>query len=164
MEKDFVKLITENQGLVHKVCFMYAKDEDERKDLFQEIALQLWKAFPGFRGEAKITTWFYRIALNTAISSLRKKKRTYDKVSLSQEHLRLPEPESDYPADEIQQLQKATMQLNDLDRAVVMLVLEEVPYEEIAEVVGISQNNVRVRMNRVKEKLRKILTKQDGIR
>ena len=135
---------------------MYENDPDVRNDLFQEIVLQLWKSFSSFRGEAKITTWMYRIALNTAISGFRKDTRKVRTEDLNDAHLNISERPDDRE-ENFQKLQWAIRQLSEIDRAMIMMALEEVPYEEIAETVGISQNNVRVRMNRIREKLRKMI-------
>jgi RNA polymerase sigma-70 factor, ECF subfamily len=155
-EKKFIDLIDQHQGLIHKVCIMYENDPDVRNDLFQEIVLQLWKSFPSFRGEAKITTWMYRIALNTAISGFRKDTRKVKTEDLNDKHFNISERPDDRE-ENFQKLQWAIRQLSEIDRAMIMMALEEVPYEEIAETVGISQNNVRVRMNRIREKLRKMI-------
>lgn len=145
--------------MIHKVCIMYESDRDIRNDLFQEIVLQLWKSFPGFRGESKITTWMYRIALNTAISGYRKQSRKVKTEDLHEVHFNISEQYGGDEAEEnIQKLQHAIRQLSDIERAMVMMALDEVPYEEIAETIGITQNNVRVRMNRIREKLRKLMT------
>src|SRR5687768_1673256 len=135
---------------------MYEHDHDARNDLFQEIVLQLWKSFSSFRGEAKITTWMYRIALNTAISGFRKDTRKVKTEDLNDAHFNISERPDDRE-ENFQKLQWAIRQLSEIDRAMIMMALEEVPYEEIAETVGISQNNVRVRMNRIREKLRKMI-------
>ena len=145
---------------------MYEHDHDARNDLFQEIVLQLWKSFSTFRGEAKITTWMYRIALNTAISGYRKQSRYVKTEDLQELHFNLSE---NYGGDEreedFQKLQWAIRQLSEIERAMIMMALEEVPYEDIAETIGITQNNVRVRMNRIREKLRKLMvTDSHGIR
>jgi RNA polymerase sigma-70 factor, ECF subfamily len=155
-EKKFIDLINEHQGLIHKVCIMYENDPEVRSDLFQEIVLQLWKSFHTFRGEAKITTWMYRIALNTAISGFRKETRKVKTEDLREPHLNISEY-SDETEENLQKLQWAIRQLSEIDRGMIMMALEEIPYEEIAETVGISQNNVRVRMNRIREKLRKLM-------
>ena len=158
-EKKFINLIKEHQGLIHKVCIMYESDRDIRNDLFQEIVLQLWKSFPGFRGESKITTWMYRIALNTAISGYRKQTRKVKTEDLHEVHFNISEQYGGDDAEEnVQKLQYAIRQLSDIERAMVMMALEEIPYDEIAETIGITQNNVRVRMNRIREKLRKLMT------
>lgn len=157
-EKKFISLINEHQGLIHKVCIMYESNAEVRNDLFQEIVLQLWKSFHTFRGEAKITTWMYRIALNTAISGYRKQTRNVKTEDLNEMHYNISEhytPEDG--EDNAQKLQWAIRQLSDIERAMVMMALEEIPYEDIAETIGITQNNVRVRMNRIREKLKKLM-------
>lgn len=156
-EKSFINLINEHQGLIHKVCYLYETDREVRNDLFQEIVLQLWKSFHTFRGEAKITTWMYRIALNTAISGIRKQKRGLQTQELEERHFNISDYVSDAQEENIKKLHQCIRQLNEIDRAMVMMALDEVPYEEIAETIGITQNNVRVRMNRTREKLRKLM-------
>ena len=162
-ETKFINLINEHQGLIHKVCIMYESEREVRNDLFQEIVLQLWKSFPTFRGESKITTWMYRIALNTAISGYRKQSRNVKTEDLDEAHLNISEQ---YTGDEgqenAQKLQWAIRQLTEIERAMVMMALEEIPYDEIAETIGITQNNVRVRMNRIREKLRKLMSVHHG--
>jgi RNA polymerase sigma-70 factor, ECF subfamily len=156
-EKSFINLITEHQGLIHKVCILYETDRDIRNDLFQEIVLQLWKSFHTFRGEAKITTWMYRIALNTAISGLRKQKRSLNTEELEERHFNITDNNPDNQEENIQKLHRCIRQLTEIERAMIMMALDEVPYDEIAETIGITQNNVRVRMNRIREKLRKLM-------
>jgi RNA polymerase sigma-70 factor, ECF subfamily len=157
-EKKFINLIKDHQGLIHKVCFMYEQDRDARDDLFQEITLQLWRSFHTFRGEAKITTWMYRIAINTAISGYRKQVKNIATEDLRDAHFNISEHYSvENKEEDVERLQWAIRQLSEVERAMIMMALEEVPYEEIAETIGITQNNVRVRMNRIREKLRKIM-------
>ena len=136
---------------------MYEHDPEVRNDLFQEIVLQLWRSFPSFRGEAKITTWMYRIALNTAISGFRKQTRYVKTEDLQEVHFNISDYNGDEREEDFQRLQWAIRQLTEIERAMVMMALEEVPYDEIAETIGITQNNVRVRMNRIREKLRKLM-------
>jgi RNA polymerase sigma-70 factor, ECF subfamily len=160
-EKKFINLINQHQGLIHKICFMYEQDQDARNDLFQEIVLQLWKSFPTFRGEAKITTWMYRIALNTAISGYRKQSRHVKTEDLQEMHFNISENYGiEEREEDFQRLQAAIRQLSEVERAMIMMALDEIPYDEIAETIGITQNNVRVRMNRIREKLKKIMMKQ----
>jgi RNA polymerase sigma-70 factor, ECF subfamily len=157
-EKKFINLINEHQGLIYKICFMYENDKDAREDLFQEIVLQLWKSASSFRGEAKVTTWMYRIALNTAISGYRKQTRSPKTEDLRELHFNISENNSgDDHEDDLHKLHWAIRQLSEIERAMIMMGLEEVPYEEIAETIGITQNNVRVRMNRIREKLKKLM-------
>jgi RNA polymerase sigma-70 factor (ECF subfamily) len=157
-EEKFISLINEHQGLIHKVCIMYENDPDIRNDLFQEIVLQLWKSRSSFRGEAKITTWMYRIALNTAISGFRKQTRNVKTEDLKELHMNISDSWADDREEDIQRLHSAIRQLSEIERAMIMMALEEVPYEEIAETIGITQNNVRVRMNRIREKLKKLMS------
>ena len=156
-EKSFITLVKEHQGLIHKVCILYETDKEARNDLFQEIVLQLWKSFHTFRGESKITTWMYRIALNTAISGLRKMGRKIKTQELDEYHFNISDSPDDHQEEELQKLQWAIRQLSEIERGMIMMALDEVPYDEIAETVGITQNNVRVRMNRIREKIRNLI-------
>lgn len=157
-EAEFVKLINKNQGIIHKVCGMYCHDKDEKKDLFQEIVLQLWKSFATFRGESKITTWIYRVALNTAISTFRKEVKKPATSLLDDTNLQIAEDtEFQEKNEQYNMLYQAIRQLSEIERALVMLYLDDLPYEEIAETMGITANNARVRMNRIREKLREIV-------
>lgn len=158
-EVGFVELVDAHQGLIHKVCILYETDHDAREDLFQEIVLQLWKSFPNFRGDSKITTWMYRIALNTAISALRKYKRKPFTEDIKEYHFNISEQyDNEEQKENLQKLQRAIRQLPEIERGMIMMALDEIPYEEIAETIGITQNNVRVRMNRIREKLRNLMT------
>ena len=156
-EKRFVSLINDHQGLIHKICILYENDPEVRNDLFQEIVLQLWKSFSSFRGEAKISTWMYRIALNTAISRFRKQTRLVKTEDLRELHLNISDSGGDDREENYQKLQWAIRQLSEIERGMIMMALEEIPYDEIAETVGVTQNNVRVRMNRIREKLKKLM-------
>ena len=160
MEKQFIEIINQNQGIVHKVCAMYVDTEEDRQDLFQEILIQLWKSFPRFRGDSKISTWMYRVALNTAISYFRKQSRKPQRTSLENTFFQIADEEYDFEYEEkVKILKSAINQLTKVEKAIMMLYLEEKDYSEIAETVGITQNYVRVKMNRIKNKLKKILTK-----
>ncbi len=158
-EQSFINLIKDHQGLIHKVCILYETDREARSDLFQEIVLQLWKSFHTFRGDSKITTWMYRIALNTAISGLRKQKRGLNTEELEDRHFNISDTGADELEENIQKLHRCIRQLPEIERGMIMMALDEVPYEEIAETIGITQNNVRVRMNRIREKLRKMMNR-----
>ena len=100
MEKEFLQIITENQGIIHKVCSIYCDLEEDRRDLFQEIIVQLWKSYPSFRSESKFSTWMYRVALNTAITTFKKDKRQPDKSGISYENIQLAEEIYDTGAEE----------------------------------------------------------------
>jgi len=157
VERQFERLIKEHDLLVYKVCSIYAHTESDKQDLFQEIVIQLWKAFPKYKGEAKFSTWLYRVAINTAITGLRRRN---DFVK-SYEHESLPVNISDNnfsneEEERLQQMYKAIDHLNDIEKAIVMLYLEDRSYEQMEEILGISQGNLRVKMNRIKEKLRQL--------
>jgi RNA polymerase sigma-70 factor (ECF subfamily) len=153
---NFVSLINEHKTLIYKVCNTYCNDSGERQDLFQEIIIQLWKSYPNFRGEARFSTWLYRIALNTAISALRKKKlHTTSLETQSRSFVEIPADESNVK-EQRDALQLAIDQLSPVEKAIVMMYLDDKSYEEMEAVFGISQNTLRVKMNRIKEKLRKL--------
>jgi RNA polymerase sigma factor (sigma-70 family) len=158
-EQEFVTLVEVHQNVIHKICRLYTKSSAEHKDLFQEITIQLWSAYPKFRGEAKFSTWMYRVGINTAISLYRKSKRKIQSFSFDDVAFKIPQDDS-YDDTEDQQLSAiyhAVKQLNDIDKALVFLYLEDKSYKEISETMGISEVNARVRMNRVKKKLKQQL-------
>ncbi|WP_306352126.1 RNA polymerase sigma factor [Flavobacterium sp. '19STA2R22 D10 B1'] len=158
LEQSFVEQIQKNQNLIHKVCRLYTSNDDAHKDLFQEITIQLWKAYPKFRGDAKFTTWAYRVALNTAITLYRKKTKTENTIEFDSKIHRFNYEEYNYEEEEqIKLLYKAVHQLNDIEKALVFMYLEDKDYTEIAETLGISEVNARVKMNRIKGKLKKIV-------
>lgn len=162
MEKEFLQIITENQGIIHKVCSIYCDLEEDRRDLFQEILVQLWKSYPSFRSESKFSTWMYRVALNTAITSFKKDKRQPDKTGVSYENLQLAEELYDSGTEEqIKMLNQAVSQLTGIEKSIILLFLEDKKYEEIAEITGITQNYVRVKMNRIKKKLKLLMNQEE---
>ncbi len=158
LEQSFVKQLKENQNIIHKVCRLYTSGEDAHQDLFQEITIQLWKAYPKFRGDAKFSTWAYRVALNTAITLYRKSTRSVATVDFESKEYFIKQEDYNYEEEEqIKLLYKAVHQLNDIEKALVFMYLEDKDYEEISETLGISEVNARVKMNRIKTKLKKIL-------
>lgn len=160
MEAAFLQVIIENQAYIHKVCYMYCNTKEERKDLFQEITLQLWRVFDKFEGKSKISTWIYRIALNTAISFLRKESR---QPQFSSENNALHvynenEAYEDFEKNEqVKLLYKAINQLSTIEKTIMFLYLEDYKVNDIAEIVGITANNVSVKMIRIKEKLKNLI-------
>ena len=158
LEKEFLQIIQKNQGIIHKVCNIYCDQEDDRRDLFQEIVAQLWRSFPSFREESKVSTWMYRVALNTAITIFKKRKRRPDQHRLTYENFQLEDEGYDTETEEqIKSLHKAVNNLTGIEKSIVLLFLENKKYEEIAEITGITQNYVRVKMNRIKKKLKKLM-------
>jgi RNA polymerase sigma factor (sigma-70 family) len=155
-EKQFEKQVREHELLLHKVCHMYAYTDADRQDLFQDIVLQVWKAYPKFKGDAKFSTWLYRVALNTAITGLRKKDfiTSYQPAEVC---MQLTNQNTNEAKEERwQQLYAAIGQLTEVEKAIIMLYLEQRSYSEMEEILGISQGNLRVKMNRIKDKLRQL--------
>lgn len=158
LEHRFVTNLEKHQNIVHKICRMYTNDQDSHNDLFQEITIQLWKAFPKFRGDAKFSTWMYRVALNTAITLFRKTKRTIKTHNIDEVSFKIKaEDYNDETEQQLKLMYKAVKELNDIDKALVFLYLEDQCYRDISETLGISEVNARVKMNRVKTKLKNIL-------
>ena len=157
MEKDqFISVIKENQNLIYKICYSYCSNSENRKDLQQEILLQLWNSFSKFDGRAKLSTWIYRIALNTAISYYRNDSKHRDKkinidtsiISFSSfEYV----PEQD---ENITLLYQFIENLNELDKALILLYLDDNKYKDIAEILGISETNVATKISRIKKILK----------
>ena len=158
-EQEFVTLVEAHQNLIHKICRLYTKSDSEHKDLFQEITIQLWKAYPKFRGEAQFSTWMYRVGINTAISLYRKSKQRIQSLNFEDVAFKTPQDEvyNDIEDQQLSTIYKAIKQLNDVDKALVFLYLEDKSYKDISETMGISEVNARVRMNRLKKKLKKQL-------
>ena len=165
-KEEFVGLINQHRSILHKLCNLYCQSGPDREDLFQEIVIQLWKAYPNFRGESKISTWLYRIALNTAISGLRKQKKRPGTLALGDLHAEQQDVQYQQDKEEqLVQLYAAIDLLTAIEKALVMLYLEDKSYQEIEDILGINENNLRVKMNRIKEKLRKLTNEADhGIR
>ena len=157
LETKFLLDFENNQGIVHKVCRIYTTDSDAHKDLFQEITIQLWKNYSKFRGDSKFSTW-YRVALNTAISLYRKSSKRIKTEDYSDIEYKIQSVEYDDNQElQLKALYAAIHQLNDIDKALIFLYLEDKPFKEISITLGISDINARVKMNRAKEKLRTIL-------
>lgn len=162
MEKEFLQIIQKNQGIIHKVCNIYCDTEEDRHDLFQEIVAQLWRSFPTFRRESKVSTWMYRVALNTAITTFKKSKRRPDQNRLTYENIQIEDEAYDAEVEEqIKSLHKAVNNLTGIEKSIILLFLENKKYEEIAEITGITQNYVRVKMNRIKKKLKKLMDTEE---
>jgi RNA polymerase sigma factor (sigma-70 family) len=161
-EREFEEHIRAHELLLHKICRIYANTEVDRQDLFQDIVVQLWKAFPKFKGESQFSTWLYRVAINTAITGVRKKKKlvtSYEPAS----SLEQMSDDNSGTADEerLQQLYRAIGQLSDVEKAIVMLYMEDRPYNEMENILGINQGHLRVKMNRIKERLRQLTKNND---
>jgi RNA polymerase sigma-70 factor (ECF subfamily) len=160
-ETAFEKMISENQLLIHKVCNIYGRSETDREDLFQEITIQLWKSYASFEHRSKLSTWLYRVALNTAIAQQRREKRMPQTKSLSEVEMRIPDAgKSEKDEEALQDLQQAIRRLKSVERAIIFLYLEEKSYQEIANIIGISPKNVGVKIVRIKAKLLNMLKRK----
>lgn len=151
-EKEFVQLLNEHQNIIHKICRVYMDDPSDREDLFQEITLQAWRSLSNFRGDARFSTWLYRVALNTAITFFKNEKKRSN-TSLTETFPDTPEQYS--PLEEqVQAMYKAIAGLSRIDKALVMLYLDDHSYKEMAEILGITVTNVGAKMNRIKTRLK----------
>ncbi len=158
-EKEFTQLIQQNQGIIYKICRLYTNNSEDSEDLFQEIVLQLWKSYNTFKGDSKFSTWMYRVALNTAITLFKKSIKQVQTNELELQHLRFVDTnESEETEQQIQQLYEAIKKLTEIERALIMLYFEDLPYKDISEALGITEVNARVKMNRAKQKLKELLT------
>ena len=155
MEETFLDIIDKHQGIIYKISRMYRDHPVDQEDLFQDIVLQLWKSFPHFRSESKVSTWMYRIALNTAIASFRKKKLPIEYCA------EIPagasQTQTKAISDQEEQMYRALRMLDQAERAIISLYLEDYSYKEIADIIGMTSNNVGVKINRIKNKLKKML-------
>jgi RNA polymerase sigma factor (sigma-70 family) len=162
-QQEFVQQVYNSQGILFRICSVYARDAESRNDLRQEMLLQLWRSYPSFRGESTFSTWMYRVALNTALMNFRKEKREHQSLPIDNI------PVSEIPREEnednegVRLLYACIQELPALDRAIVLLHLEERTNEEIARILGVNPGNVSVRLVRLKARLRRALEER-GIR
>lgn len=158
IEEAFLNMIQNYQGIIHKVCFVYFKDRETRKENFQEIIYQLWKSYPELKNKKSVGSWIYRVAINTSVTKLRKDSRILYKEKLrdgmSDDHF-LERMETN---EAVEMLYKAIDQLSVIEKALVMLYLDEKEYHEIATIMGMTKSNVGVKLMRIKEKLKGFLT------
>jgi RNA polymerase sigma-70 factor (ECF subfamily) len=162
MEQDFLKQIDLHKALIYKVCHIYECREDARSDLFQDIIAQLWRAFPRYNPDLKWTTWAYRIALNVAITQRRRARlQLLPFAGLLRQNVEKSVPDTPYDSttdERIEALHKAIAQLNQIEKGLVLLWLDGVSYTEMAEITGLSESNVGAKLNRIKSKLKLMLT------
>ena len=150
-EQLFAQMVKEHKSTIYSVCFMFSESQEETEDLFQETLINLWKGFESFRSESKVSTWIYRVTMNTCISYERKRKRAKERVPLHMD-INLYE-DDDLETKQVQMLYERIHHLGLIDRAIIMLWLENLSYEEIGLIIGISTKNVSVKLVRIKEKL-----------
>lgn len=155
IEQEFLTVIREYERVIYKVCYLYTSPNAPLNDLYQDVILNLWKAFPKFRKECKISTWIYRIALNTCISFFRKEKNVPEIVSLTRE-IDWTIEEHDPINEMLKQMYHMINQLGQLDKSIILLYLEDKSYEEIAEITGLTVTNVATKLSRIKDKLKRM--------
>ena len=158
-EKEFSQLIKDNQGLIIKVSRLYTNSIEDEQDLFQEIVLQLWRSYDTFKGQSKISTWMYRVALNTAITLFRKKTKSPQTDELQDFHYKDFVEDDEEKQQQISTLYKVIKMLPNVERAIVTMYLDDLPYKDIAENLGITEVNARVKMNRLKKTLKELMEK-----
>lgn len=157
VEKEFLAIVSQYQPMLYKIVRLYRDSVEDREDLFQEIVFQLWKSYPNFRGEAQIKTWMYRIALNTALASFRKRSTKINYLS------QLPDLAEEIISDEQvlreERLFAVLNLLEDGEKALIALYFDELSYQQMAEILGINENYVGVKLNRIKTKIKNLLKK-----
>ena len=151
-EKEFARIVREHKTTIYTVCYMFSKDKEEVEDLFQEVLVAMWRGFDSFRGESALRSWIYRISLNTCISADRKKRRRADSVRLDMNINLFSDTDDD--SRQAQMLRERIGRLGVFDRAIILLWLENLSYEEIGAIVGITAKNVSVRLVRIREQLK----------
>ncbi|MFH0761147.1 MAG: RNA polymerase sigma factor [Bacteroidota bacterium] len=159
-EQKFLELVAKHQNIIHKVCRLYTADRDDHADLFQEITIKLWLGYPTYKGDASFTTWMYRVALNTAIS-MKRRTKVYQNMLPLQPNQDAAEEENPIGDQEIIALYKAIDHLDRIERALILLYLEEKSYQEIADIMGITKTHVGVKLVRTKKKLETIMHKMN---
>ena len=156
-EEKFTSLIREHEGMLFKITTMFATNQQDQKDLYQDIVYQLWKSFESFRKESKITTWMYRVAMNTAITVKKRGQKHKTVIPIERVVLNQIDTDNRELEERLKVLYYHIKQLNDLDKGLMLLLLEGRKYEEIAEITGLSSSNVGTRISRIKQKLQERL-------
>lgn len=152
-QQAFLEMIETNRNLIYKVCLSFQDDRENIADCYQDIVMNLWLAYPKFRGESKPSTWIYRIAFNTCVSDVRKKENRLPTTALTCDLEELLPDDDGYVA-QMKELYQLINQLSKLERAIILLWLDDKSYDEIGQVLGLTKTNVGVRLTRIKEKLR----------
>lgn len=165
LNDSFIQQINQNLGIAHKVARLYFSEWDDRDDVLQEMMYQLWRSYKGFDGRSKFSTWMYSVCLNTALTYRRKEEKKKNE-SLSHTHHQIANPPTENKDEAIELLFEAIAKLSPVNKAIVLLHLEKMTYEEIAIITGLSKSNVSVRLVRIKKELetemrKKIKSKED---
>lgn len=158
-KEDFVQHIKENEGIIYKVARLYTNSTEDQKDVYQEIVYQLWQSYPSFKTNSKISTWMYRVALNTAISHLKKEKRKGTRVSIDNFLLNKIDEVDTVMEERITLLYAHIKKLSIIEKGIILLHLEGKNYDEIAAITGFTKTNIGTRLGRIKQKLKSQIKK-----
>jgi len=157
VKEEFIILIDQHKGILQKICNIYFYRNPYKEDFYQEIVIRLWKSYPQFRNDSAFSTWLYRVSLNTAIDLIRKQSLRPWHSELSKSEYNVAESDTNIESDHRDQLYEAINQLTHIDKAIILLHFEDYNYKEIGDIMGISESNAGVRINRIKHQLIKIL-------
>jgi RNA polymerase sigma-70 factor, ECF subfamily len=157
VEKEFIALINKHQLILHKICNVYFYRNPYKDDYYQEMLIRLWKSYPNFKNQSAFSTWMYRVALNTAIDIIRKQSLQPKHTELSKIEYNIPDYENIAESDQKTNLYQAINHLNEIEKAIILLHLDDYSYKEISEIMGISESNAGVKINRIKSQLFKLL-------
>lgn len=155
LKQHFIQLVNEHRGTIRSLCKAYYRSDEDQKDAFQDVVLQLWKSFDSFRGESNISTWIYRVSLNTIFSKIRGNKKSISAESIETAHFDISSARSD---DHLELLNLIVQSLKEVDKAIVLLYLEGYQNKEIADILKLTPTNVSTRFNRIKSQLKVKLT------
>ena len=159
----FLKVVEQNEQKLFRICSVYSKNSEDAKDLFQEILINIWKSIPSFKSKSSIETWIYRVALNTCLrfreNHIKKRKRFISIENINTVGLQQPEVENNEQKEKLILLQNCISTLNKADKAIISLYLEKLPYKEISNITGLSENNIAVKIKRIKKKLLNCINK-----
>jgi len=158
-EKEFLDLMQKHKGILYKISRMYFDHTEDQQDLIQEMTFQLWKSYQNFKGDSQFSTWMYRVCLNTALTFFKKDDKKQDKYELYENYDRIDTDDSAFKEEQLKYFYDAVQELNKVEKALIFLFLEGMNHKDIAENLGISEVNARVKLNRTKEKLQTIIKK-----
>ena len=158
-QTEFIRDIKENEGIIYKVTRVYADNTEDQKDLYQEIVYQLWKSYNSFKGESLLSTWMYRIALNTAITHLKKEKKKGVQIEIDDKLLNRKDEIDTETEEKISLLYAQIQDLNVIEKGIILLYLDGKSYDEIAAVTGFTNTNIGTRLARIKQKLKTKINK-----
>lgn len=153
-EEEFISMINTYNRVIYKICCVYATDSNNVNDLYQETVLNLWKGYENFKGQSKVSSWIYRVGINTCISFYRRNKKHMKAMPLTSEHDDIDDS-NDY-MNQLKEMYRLINQLNKIEKAIILLWLDEKPYDEIADVMGMNKNTIASKLKRIREKLTKL--------